>query len=138
MSDPAKQGAELFVGKVGCGTCHSGVLFTDMKYHNVGIDMDADEPDPGRTKVTGEEMDTGAFKTPSLRDIARSAPYFHNGSAATLEEAVDLMLSGGLDNPYIDRENLKPVEVSADERAALLAFLGTLTCEGELTEPTLP
>ncbi len=138
VSDAAKQGAELFVGKAGCGTCHAGVLFTDMKYHNVGIGMDAAEPDPGRTKVTGEESDTGAFKTPTLRDIARSAPYFHNGHAATLEESVDLMLAGGIDNPYLDRENIEPVELAPDERSSLLEFLDTLTCAGELTEPVLP
>ena len=138
VSDGAKKGAELFVGKAGCGNCHSGVLFTDMKYHNVGIGMDADEPDVARAKVTGDEADTGAFKTPSLRDISRSAPYFHNGSTATLEEALDLMLGGGIDNPYIDSENLKKVDLTAEERADLLEFLKALDCPCDLTEPKLP
>ncbi len=138
VNDGAKKGAELFVGKAGCGTCHSGVLFTDMKYHNVGIGMDAEEPDPGRAKVTGDEAHTGAFKTPSLRDVSRSAPYFHNGSAATLEEAVDIMLEGGIDNPYIDSENLKKVELTGEERANLIEFLKTLDCPCDLTEPELP
>ena len=57
--------------------------------------MDQKEPDPGRFKVTNKPEDTGAFKTPTLRDIAKSAPYFHDGSAKTLEEAVDIMLAGG-------------------------------------------
>ena len=138
VSDGAKQGAELFVGKAGCGNCHSGVLFTDMKYHNVGIGMEADEPDVGRAKVTKDEADTGAFKTPSLRDISRSAPYFHNGSTATLEEAVDLMLGGGIDNPYIDSENLKKVELTEEERANVIEFLKALDCPCDLTEPDLP
>lgn len=138
VSDGAKKGAELLVGKTGCGNCHSGVLFTDMKYHNVGIGMDAEEPDPGRAKVTGDEAHTGAFKTPSLRDISRSAPYFHNGSAATLEEAVDIMLGGGIDNPYMDSENLKKVELTGEERANLIEFLRTLDCPCALTEPELP
>ncbi len=138
VSDGAKKGAELFVGKAGCGNCHSGVLLTDMKYHNVGIGMDSDEPDVARAKVTGDDAHTGAFKTPSLRDINRSAPYFHNGSTATLEEAVDIMLDGGIDNPYIDSENLKKVELTGEERANLIEFLKALDCPCDLTEPELP
>lgn len=138
VSDSAKRGAELFLGKAGCGNCHSGVLFTDMQYHNVGIGMDADEPDRGRAGATDEEADTGAFKTPTLRDISKSAPYFHNGSVATLEEAVDVMLGGGIPNDYLDTENLKPVELTSEERADLIEFLRTLECPCDLTAPELP
>lgn len=138
VSDAAKRGAELFVAKAGCGNCHSGVLLTDMKYHNVGIGMDAAEPDPGRGKVTGNDADMGAFKTPSLRDISRSAPYFHNGSVATLEEAVDLMASGGIDNPHLDRENLKEVKLTDAEKADLIEFLKSLDCSCDLEAPALP
>ncbi len=87
LNDAAKRGAELFVAKAGCGNCHSGSLFTDMKYHNVGIGLDKPEPDLGRHRVTNADADKGAFKTPSLRDITKSAPYFHDGSVATLKEA---------------------------------------------------
>lgn len=138
VSEAAKRGAELFVAKAGCGNCHSGSLFTDMKYHNVGIGMDAEEPDLGRFRVTEVDADRGAFKTPSLRDIARSAPYFHDGSVATLDEAVDLMVGGGLDNPYLDRENLQDTGLTDDEKADLVAFLEALTCPCELAEPELP
>lgn len=138
VSEEAKRGAELFLGKAGCGNCHSGVLFTDLKYHNVGIGMDAAEPDVGRSKVSNDPKDTGAFKTPSLRDISQSAPYFHDGSAATLEEAVDLMLGGGKPNPHLDTENLKKVDLTAEERSDLMAFLMTLDCPCDLTEPSLP
>ncbi len=137
-SDSAKRGAELFTGEAGCGSCHSGVLFTDMKYHNVGIGMDADEPDLGRHRVTEEDVDRGAFKTPSLRDISKSAPYFHNGSVATLEEAVELMVSGGIDNPHIDRENIQPKDLSDEQKADLVAFLKSLDCECTLEAPELP
>jgi cytochrome c peroxidase len=137
-SEEAKRGAELFVSKANCGNCHSGVLFTDLKYHNVGIGMDAEEPDPGRAKPSGDEAETGAFKTPSLRDVTRSAPYFHNGSAATLEEAVDIMIGGGIENPYLDTENLKKIELSRDEKADLIAFLESLDCPCDLVEPELP
>jgi cytochrome c peroxidase len=137
VSDEAKRGAELFVAKAGCGTCHSGVLFTDLKYHNVGIGMDAAEPDPGRGKPANDPKLNGAFKTPTLRDISQSAPYFHDGSAATLEEAVDIMLGGGKPTPNPDPD-LKKVVLTAEERSDLLAFLKSLDCPCDLTEPALP
>jgi cytochrome c peroxidase len=96
------------------------------------------EPDPGRFKVTNEEKDKGAFKTPTLLDIAESAPYFHNGSVKTLEEAVDLMLGGGIKNPNLDTVNLKPVKLTKQERADLLAFLRALDVEYKIEEPNLP
>ena len=85
--------------------------------------MDAEEPDLGRHRATEEEGDQGAFKTPTLRDISQSAPYFHNGSIATLEEAVDFMLGGGQENPYLDTENLKAADLSDAEKEDLLEFL---------------
>jgi cytochrome c peroxidase len=138
VSDAAKRGAELFVAKAGCGTCHSGSLFTDMKYHNVGIGLDQAEPDLGRHRVTQAEADQGAFKTPSLRDVSRSAPYFHNGSVATLKEAVDLMASGGIDNPHLDRENLKNTGLTEEEKADIIEFLKALDCPCGLEAPALP
>jgi cytochrome c peroxidase len=138
VSDAAKRGAELFVAKAACGNCHSGSLFTDLKYHNVGIGMDKPEPDLGRHVVTKAEADKGAFKTPSLRDITKSAPYFHDGSVATLKEAVDLMASGGIDNPTLDRANLKNVNLTEEEKADLMEFLKALECPCPLEAPELP
>ncbi len=138
VSDAAKRGAELFVAKAGCGNCHSGTLFTDMKYHNVGIGLDKPEPDLGRHRVTNADADKGAFKTPSLRDITKSAPYFHDGSVATLKEAVDLIVSGGIDNPNIDRVNLKPTNLTEEEKADLIEFLKALECPCPLQAPSLP
>ncbi len=138
VSDAAKRGAELFTGSAGCANCHSGVLFTDLEYHNVGVGMEAEEPDTGRLNVTNEEADTGAFKTPTLRDVSRSAPYFHDGSVATLEEALDFMVGGGYDNPYLDTENLKPVELTDEQKSDIIEFLKSLDMEDRLEEPTLP
>lgn len=137
IPEAAMRGAELFTAGAGCATCHSGVLFTDRKYHNVGIGMDAEEPDLGRGRVTEEavcsttedEPCEGAFKTPTLRDISKSAPYFHDGSVATLEEAVRLMASGGIENPWIDRDELMDRELDDGQIADLVAFLHTLDCE---------
>ena len=137
VSASAKRGYDVFQAK-GCAECHGGLLFTDQQFHNVGIGMSAATPDVGRFKVSNDDKDMGAFKTPTLRDISQSAPYFHDGSVATLEAAVDLMLAGGLDNPHLDRAKLKKQEVTPQERADLLEFLRSLDepCDG--TAPPLP
>ena len=100
--------------------------------------MDAKEPDVGRFKVSNKPEDTGAFKTPTLRDISKSAPYFHDGSTATLEEAVDLMLGGGKPNKYLDKKNLQKRKVTPAQKQDLLAFLKALDVDCTLTEPKLP
>jgi cytochrome c peroxidase len=138
LSEEARRGWQVFSEKAKCTNCHDGLLLTDRQYHNVGIGMKDKEPDPGRFKVTNEEKDKGAFKTPTLLDIAESAPYFHNGSVKTLEEAVDLMLGGGIKNPHLDTVNLKPVKLTKQERADLLAFLRALDVEYKIEEPKLP
>ena len=141
FNEQERRGWQVFSEKAKCTNCHDSILLTDMQYHNVGIGMDAETPDVGRAKVSGQEKDTGAFKTPSLLDISKSAPYFHNGSVATLEEAVDLMLDGGLPNPYLDEENLdetKNAELTDDEKQDLLAFLRALDVDYNIEEPTLP
>ena len=138
MSESAIRGWNIFQA-IKCNNCHDGILFTDQQYHNIGIGMDLQDPDPGRFKVTNKPEDTGAFKTPALRDIAKSAPYFHDGSAKTLEEAVDIMLAGGKDNPHLDRKNLQPhSRVQPDQREALLDFLRALTVDCNLSKPPLP
>ncbi len=138
VSEAVKRGWQLWREKAGCGTCHAGILFTDLQYHNVGIGMDKAEPDVGRKKVTNDEKDTGAFKTPTLRDVAKSAPYFHDGSVATLAEAVDLMTGGGRPNPHLDTKNLQKVSLTPAEKADLVALLESLSCECGLKEPPLP
>ena len=140
LSESAFRGWNIFQA-IKCNNCHDGVLFTDQQYHNIGIgtdQKDQKEPDLGRGKVTNRPEDTGAFKTPTLRDIARSAPYFHDGSAKTLEEAVDIMLAGGKPNQYLDKKNLQPHKVLPDQREDLLNFLRSLSTDCTLSKPTLP
>jgi cytochrome c peroxidase len=137
ISMSAYRGWNIFQA-IKCNNCHDGVLFTDQQYHNIGIGMDQKEPDPGRGKVTNKPEDTGAFKTPTLRDIARSAPYFHDGSAKTLEEAVDIMLGGGKENQYLDKKNLQPHKLLPEQREDLLNFLRSLNVDCKLTKPPLP
>jgi cytochrome c peroxidase len=138
LSDAAQRGYEVFDQTAQCSKCHDGILLTDQQFHNVGIGMDDDEPDLGRFRVTEANADRGAFKTPTLMDISKSAPYFHNGSVATLEEAVDLMISGGLANEWLDTTNLQPAELTAGERDDLLQFLRELTARYTIVRPTLP
>lgn len=141
LNEQERRGWTIFSEKAKCTNCHDGLLLADMQFHNVGIGMDAENPDVGRAKISENEKDTGAFKTPSLYDISKSAPYFHDGSAATLEEAVDLMTSGGKPNEYLDEENLadaKNANLSDDEKADLMAFLKALDVEYTIEEPTLP
>jgi len=136
-NESATRGWNIFQA-IKCTNCHDGVLLTDQQYHNVGIGMDQKEPDVGRFKVTNKPEDTGAFKTPTLRDIAKSAPYFHDGSAPTLEDAVDIMLGGGKPNPYLDKKNLETHNILPEQRADLLNFLRSLNVDCTLKKPPLP
>lgn len=133
----ARRGWALFDGKARCTTCHNGALLTDQQFHNVGIGMGAEKPDLGRGNIVREDRYRGAFKTPTLVDIPRTGPYFHDGSAATLEEAVDVMAGGGKPNPYLDAA-LTAVTLTARERADLLAFLRALRVEEKVAAPELP
>src|SRR5687768_17466495 len=137
LSESALRGWNVFQA-IKCTNCHDGVLLTDQQYHNVGIGMDQKEPDGGRFKITNRPEDTGAFKTPTLRDIAESAPYFHDGSVATLEQAVDLMLGGGKDNPHLDKKNLQKRNILPDQREGLFNFLRALDVDCGLKKPPLP
>ena len=137
MSEAAVRGWNIFQG-IKCNNCHDGILFTDQQFHNIGIGMDQTKVDVGRYEVTKNLQDYGAFKTPTLRDIGRSAPYFHDGSAKMLEEAVDIMLGGGKPNEHLDKKNLQPRNPSPDQREALLDFLRALTVDCTLSKPVLP
>lgn len=137
MNDSARRGWQVFQDAK-CTNCHDGVLLTDQQFHNVGIGMDQKEPDVGRFTVTKQPEDTGAFMTPTLRDITKSAPYFHDGSAATLEAAVDVMLGGGKPNEHLDKKNLQKHVITPAQRADLLAFLKALDVDCKLTKPPLP
>ncbi len=136
-SEGAKRGWEVFK-EAKCNNCHDGVLLIDQQFHNVGIGMDAPEPDAGRGKISNKPEETGAFKTPTLRDVAKSAPYFHDGSVSTLEDAVDLMLSGGKPNQYLDKKNLEKRTITPEQRRDLLEFLKSLNVDCKLSEPPLP
>ena len=143
VSDAALRGGELARGKARCTACHVGSSFTDATadlYHNIGVGMSNPEPDLGRYVVTEQEGDQGAFKTPTLRNVAETAPYMHDGSVATLAEVLDYYDRGGEPNAWLDQK-MRPLGLTDQEKEDLLAFLGSLT--GEVPEwagraPRLP
>jgi cytochrome c peroxidase len=126
LSESAKLGRDLFFGKANCTACHVGANLADEKYHNLGIGMDKADADLGRYVVTKEEADKGAFKTPTVRNAALTAPYMHDGSVATLEEVVEWYDKGGHPNPYLS-DKIKPLNLTADEKGALVEFMKACT-----------
>jgi cytochrome c peroxidase len=142
LTEQQQRGLDLFLGKAACNGCHQPPFFSSAMgaehamFYNVGIGTAApdDKIDTGRMLVTNNPADWGAFKPPSLRNVARSAPYFHDGSVATLDDAVKLMASGGIKNKNRS-PSLTDRGLTDPERADLVAFLGALTCPQQLDPP---
>jgi cytochrome c peroxidase len=116
------RGQNVFNNQGRCNTCHTGTLFTDNQFHNIGLRPQTE--DPGRFAVTGNPNNLGEFRTPGLRNVGLRAPYMHNGGLATLEEVVDFYNRGGDFNaPNIDRNRIRPLNLTAQQRSDLVAFL---------------
>ncbi len=127
LSEREFQGLQLFQGNARCNHCHLGANLTDEGFHNTGVAWSEGRlQDLGRFVVSGVERESGAFKTPTLREVERTAPYMHDGSLATLEEVVDFYDRGGDANPYLD-PILRPLNLSPVEKEALVVFLRALT-----------
>jgi len=118
LSEPAQRGMKLFFGKANCSACHSGHSFTDLAYHNIGLDSE----DAGRKTISNLAGDHGAMKTPTLRDIAKSGPYMHNGSLKTLEEVMQHYNKGGNGNPFQDEE-IYALKLTPEEIADIVTFM---------------
>jgi cytochrome c peroxidase len=132
----AKRGFALFNGKANCAVCHSGWAFTDAGFHDIGVAMD-DDLGRGRLFPSSVKLQH-AFKTPTLRDVARRGPYMHDGSVASLAEVIDLYDRGGIDRPSRDNE-IRPLHLQSREKADLVAFLNSLsTAPKPYPLPTLP
>jgi cytochrome c peroxidase len=156
ISASAQRGWALYNGKARCNTCHGHVgafpLFTDEQYHNIGVaakEVNFEElarrvqQNParldqlthapgvnqlGRFIVTKEPKDIGAFKTPQLRNVAKTAPYLHDGSEKTLADVIEFYDRGGNPNPWLDG-GMRPLGLSAAEKADLVALLETFTSD---------
>jgi cytochrome c peroxidase len=140
INPAARRGFKIFLRHGRCIQCHtmrcdechpfggSTAFLTNDRFHNLGIGFDRNGgiPDQGRAEVTQREQDRGSFKTPSLRNVALTAPYMHDGSLATLEEVIDHYDKGGIPNPYLDPE-IHPLHLSAREKEDLVEFLKSLT-----------
>ena len=126
LSAAAQRGLALFEGKAACVGCHAGFNFTDEGYRNIGVGMDRETPDLGRFLVTKNDGDRGAFKTPTLRDVAARGPYMHDGSLITLADVVAYYDRGGVPNPWLSSD-VRPLGLTAGERAELVEFLRALT-----------
>ncbi len=145
MNDAQKRGLATFQGKAGCIACHTPPFFSSAysgegTYFNVGVGTDGKaeaDVDVGRMSVTKNEADWAAFKVPTLRNVSKTPPYFHDGHTASLKDAVKLMASGGVKN-----KNLTPLMVDKALTDAevddIVSFLGALDCEKKLEQPTLP
>lgn len=125
LTESEERGRNLFFGKANCTKCHVGANFSDSDFHNLGVGMDQPNPDLGRYEITKKEEDKGAFKTPTLRDISKTAPYMHDGSEKTLEEVVEFYDKGGVKNKWLDFR-MKPLNLTAQEKADLVAFMKAL------------
>jgi cytochrome c peroxidase len=138
LSPLAQKGHDLFFGRAGCVTCHLGTTFSDGRFHNIGVGWqevpqghaasDAVR-DPGRAAVTGREEDVGAFKTPTLRELGRRAPYMHDGSLLTLRDVVEYYRRHGRQNAWLSPE-MQRVTVAEEDVDALVAFLQSLDGTG--------
>ena len=127
MSDSAKRGREIFFTEKGnCTACHVGANLADEKYHNIGVGMDQENPDVGRHAVTNDVVDTGAFKTPTVRNVALTAPYMHDGSIATLEEVVEWYDKGGHSSKHLSTK-IRPLKLTDQEQADLVEFMKACT-----------
>jgi cytochrome c peroxidase len=126
LSASATLGRDLFFGKANCTACHVGANLADEKYHNLGVGMDKESPDLGRFVVTKDPKDTGAFKTPTIRNVALTAPYMHDGSQATLEEVVEWYDKGGHANPHLS-DKIRPLNLTAQDKADLVEFMKACT-----------
>lgn len=139
LSAEEQRGLQVFRGKGNCTACHVGPNFTDERMHNTGVAWKPDaagrtplQPsDPGRFAMTSAAADLGAFKTPTLREIARTAPYMHDGSLGSIEAVVDFYDRGGNPNPHLDPE-IRAGRFTPAEKRALIVFLRSLS--GRLQE----
>jgi cytochrome c peroxidase len=139
VDESAKRGFKLFTGKAKCDVCHEGFNFTDNGFHNIGLKTPKGlSEDVGRYAQRKVKVNKGAFKTPTLRDVALNGPYMHNGMYRTLEEVVDHYDRGGDVKDNLD-PNMETLNLAPQEKQDLVAFLKSLTGAPLLvTIPQLP
>lgn len=135
LTEEQVRGLRLFEDH--CAVCHSPPLFSNYQFYNAGIGLDKEPSNQGRMAVTKDQRDFGKFRVPPLREVAKTAPYFHDGSIATLEEAVRIMAQGGIENPNLSPQfkALKAANLTDQDVKDLVAFLNALSGEYPIIEP---
>jgi cytochrome c peroxidase len=128
LSDGERHGLWLYESRGGCWRCHSGANFSDEGFHNTGVSWNQLPIDLGRFSVTNKDSDRGRFKTPTLRNVALTAPYMHDGSLATLPDVIEFYNRGGGKNPHLD-ESISPLGLTSEDKKDLVAFLKALMGE---------
>ncbi|MGQ0621317.1 MAG: cytochrome-c peroxidase [Panacagrimonas sp.] len=131
LSEQESHGLAVF--REHCAACHAEPLFTDFSYRDNGLD--ADPTDPGRAAISGREEDRGRFRVPSLRNVALTAPYMHDGRLRTLDEVLDHYEHGVQVSPNLDPRLRKGLRLNVQDRVALRQFLSTLTDESFVRDP---
>jgi len=137
LSQEARWGEALYFGRARCTRCHGGPLFTNNNFHNEGIGWNEKTgtfADEGRYLETKFYGDRGSFRTPSLREVARRAPFMHDGSKATLREVVEHYNRGGVPNPYLDTQ-IEPLDLTDQEIDLVVKFLESLNGQGYQDKP---
>ncbi len=125
MSPQELSGLALF--RTNCATCHKEPLFTNYTFQNTGLAVDSELNDPGRMGITHNKQDSLKFKVPTLRNVAESYPYMHDGRFRTLRQVLDHYTDGVVQSPTLAHELQKPMKLSATEKDDIIAFLQTLT-----------
>jgi cytochrome c peroxidase len=136
LGEAQKRGLELFES-AGCATCHAPPIFSNGRYFNAGVGMDKEKPDEGRKIVTANDRDLGKFRVPALREVANTWPYFHDGSAKKLEDAVALMAAGGKDNANLSimLKAVREAKLTEQDQKDLVEFLKALSGEYPIVKP---
>ena len=132
ISESAQRGFENFMGKWGCASCHSGHLLSNFLFENIGLYEEYE--DRGRVLVSLDSTDEGKFKVPTLRNIALTYPYMHDGSIKTLEEVIEFYAQGGKKHPN-KHMFVRKRKMSEQDKADLLAFMHSLTDSSFITNP---
>ncbi len=135
MSSDERAGMWIFQSTANCWKCHNGFNLSDEQFHNTGVGVVDGVARPGRERQTGNVEDTGALKTPTLRALLETPPYFHDGSATTLREVVEFYNDGGGENPHLD-EVMEPLNLTEREIDLLVAFLRSASRERAASSDT--
>ncbi len=141
MTPSQLRGMELFMNEAQCATCHTPPLFTSGRFYNAGVGAKTKKPDEGRKDVTKKDRDLGKFRVPSLREVAHTGPYFHDGSVDSLSKAVQIMAGGGIDNSNLSSmlKIVREAKLTKTNIKDLIAFMEALSGSYPIMEaPELP